>query len=141
MARVGTRSAPVDRLPGIPPRARVTEVLPRDGLQSLDRPVPLVGKMRIVDALVRAGLRSIEVTSFARPDLVPNLADADDLLRRLDRVPGVEYRALVPNRRGALRALDAGADALVVLVTVSEAYAAQPESQCPRDRRRGRTDP
>jgi hydroxymethylglutaryl-CoA lyase len=79
--------------------------------------------VRIVDALVRAGFRSIEVTSFGRPEMVPNLADAEDLFRRLERKPGVEYRALVPNLRGALRALDAGADALVVLVTVAEAYA------------------
>jgi hydroxymethylglutaryl-CoA lyase len=100
----------------------VTEVLPRDGLQSLDRFVPTDDKARIVEALVQAGFTSIEVTAFARPDVVPNLADAEDLVRLLKQAPGVEYRALAPNRQGALRAVDAGIDAMVALVTATESY-------------------
>lgn len=107
----------------LPPRARITEVVPRDGLQSLDYSVSTDDKVRLVDALVLAGFTSIEVTSFMRPDIVPNLADAGSLMQRLERVPGVEYRGLVPNLRGALRAVDAGVDVLVALITATESYA------------------
>ena len=95
----------------------------RDGLQSLDRYVPTDDKLRIVDALVRAGFTSIEVTAFVRPDVVPNLADAGELMRRIERAPGVEYRGLVANRQGALRAVDADVDTLVALITATESYA------------------
>jgi hydroxymethylglutaryl-CoA lyase len=102
---------------------RITDVVLRDGLQSLDRFVPTDRKLRIVDALVRAGFTSIEVTSFVRPDVVPNLADADELFRRLQRAPGVRYRALVANLEGVYRAVAAGADELVAVVTLGEGYA------------------
>jgi hydroxymethylglutaryl-CoA lyase len=104
-------------------RARITEVGPRDGLQSLDRFVPTADKIRMINLLTRAGLQSIEVTSFVRPDVVPNLADAERVMRGIDRLGGVEYRALVPNSRGAERAIEAGASTLVALITASDGYA------------------
>lgn len=100
----------------------LTEVGPRDGLQSFGRWVSTDDKLRIIDVLVEAGFRSIEVTSFVRPDVVPHLADAEELMSRLRKRPAVDYRALVPNRRGAERAVAAGVDTLVALLTVSESY-------------------
>lgn len=99
----------------------IVDVSPRDGLQSLERTVPLEDKLALVALLVNAGFRTIEVTSFVRPDVVPQLGDAAELMAALPRA-GVHYRALVPNRRGAERALAAGVDGLVGLVTTSDSY-------------------
>lgn len=106
----------------IPERVTVTEVGPRDGLQSFPRPVSTDDKIRIIERLVEAGFASIEVTSFSRPDVVPHLADAEQVAARLPRCSRVDYRALVPNRRGAERAVAAGLDTLVALLTVTESY-------------------
>lgn len=106
----------------VPQQVSVTEVGPRDGLQSFHRWVSTEDKLRIVDLLVGAGFRSIEVTSFVRPDVVPHLADAEELMSQLARSPDVNYRALVPNRVGAERAVAAGVDTMVALLTVSESY-------------------
>jgi hydroxymethylglutaryl-CoA lyase len=103
-------------------RVEVVEVAPRDGLQSLARVVPTGIKLRVVELLMDAGLRTIEVTATARPDVIPQLADATEVLARVQRRPGVTLRALAPNRRGAERALAAGADALLGLVCCSETY-------------------
>ena len=105
-----------------PERVRVVEVGPRDGLQSLPETLPTAVKVEMVETLARAGLEKIEVTGFVRPDVIPQLADADDLLARVQRFEGCVYRALVPNRRGAERAVAAGADELVGLITASETY-------------------
>ena len=107
----------------LPDRVHVDEVVPRDGLQRLDRFVPTARKAELVDAIVATGLRSVEVTAFSHPEAVPALRDAGELFERLDRRPGVEYHALVPNRVGAERAVAAGVDGIDALVTVSDAYA------------------
>ena len=73
----------------------IVEVGPRDGLQSLDHFVATPRKVELVQRLIAAGLRELEVTSFAHPKVVPNLADAADLLAALPRPDGVRYRALV----------------------------------------------
>lgn len=100
----------------------VTEVGPRDGLQSFPRRVSTDDKVTLIERLQDAGFRSIEVTSFGRPEVVPQMADADTVMRRISRREGVDYRALVPNRRGAERAVAAGVDTLVALLTVTESY-------------------
>ena len=100
----------------------VVEVGPRDGLQSLATTYPVEIKLQLLDLLADAGFRTIEVTSFTRPDVVPQLADAAELMRRLVRRPGVRYRVLVPNLRGAERALESGADELLGLITASDTY-------------------
>lgn len=115
----------------IPPEVLVTEVGPRDGLQSFDRWVSTDDKLRMLGLLVDAGFRSIEVTSFVRPDVVPHLADAEDLMGRLDKSPDVNYRALVPNRRGAERAVAAGVDTMVALLTVTESYGRRNQNRSP----------
>ena len=102
---------------------RIYEVGPRDGLQAEATVVSTEDKLRFVSLLADAGLREIEATSFVRSDAIPQLADADQLLPRLERRPGVRYPVLVPNERGMQRAVAAGADAICLFTAASEAYA------------------
>lgn len=105
----------------LPPACEVREVGPRDGLQS-EAPVALADRVRLVDALAATGVRRIEVASFVRPEAVPAMAGAEELLASITRRPGVAYTALAPNRRGAERALAAGADELEAVVSASETH-------------------
>jgi hydroxymethylglutaryl-CoA lyase len=102
---------------------RIYEVGPRDGLQAEATVVSTEDKLRFISLLADAGLREIEATSFVRADAVPQLADAEQLLPRLERRPGVRYPVLVPNERGMQRAVAAGADAICLFTAASEAYA------------------
>ena len=101
---------------------RIYEVGPRDGLQNEAQPIPTDTKLRFIDLLAEAGLREIEATSFVVPGAIPQLADADALLPRLERRPGVRYPVLVPNARGLERAIAAGADAVCVFTAASESF-------------------
>jgi hydroxymethylglutaryl-CoA lyase len=101
---------------------RIVEVGPRDGLQSYAEHVPTERKVALIERLVAAGLTDIEATSFAHPKMVPQLADGAEVLGALLRLNGVRYRALVPNRKGAERAIEAGARFIVVFVSASPAY-------------------
>jgi hydroxymethylglutaryl-CoA lyase len=104
------------------PRVHVTEVGTRDGFQSEARFIDTAVKAEIVDALIAAGVRRIEATSFVSPRAVPQLADAHDLLSRLTRRKDAYIAALVPNARGAERALGAGVDEAVCFVSASETH-------------------
>jgi hydroxymethylglutaryl-CoA lyase len=110
-------------LDGLPPRVTIVEVGPRDGLQNEQRTVPTGVKVAFVERLVDAGLGVVEVTSFVRPERVPQLADAAELLTALERRPHVRYPVLVPNERGLERALAAGVDEVAVFASVTEAFA------------------
>ena len=101
---------------------RIYEVGPRDGLQNEDRSIPTAAKLRFIELLADAGLREIEATSFVSPRAVPQLSDADELMRSLERRPGVRYPVLVPNERGMDRAVAAGADAVAVFTAASDAF-------------------
>ena len=101
---------------------RIYEVGPRDGLQNEAQPIPTDTKLRFIELLADAGLREIEATSFVAPGAIPQLADADDLLPRLERRPGVRYPVLVPNAHGLERAVAAGADAVCVFTAASESF-------------------
>jgi hydroxymethylglutaryl-CoA lyase len=101
---------------------RVYEVGPRDGLQNEAAAIPTATKARFIELLADAGLREIEVTSFVAPHAVPQLTDADPLLKGLPRRTGVRYPVLVPNLRGLARAEAAGADALAVFTAASDAF-------------------
>ena len=105
-----------------PARVQIVEVSPRDGLQAEARTLPTEIKLELLDRLADAGLTAIEATSFVSPGVVPQLADADDLLTRLKRRPGVRYPVLVPNERGLERAAAAGAAEIAVFVSASESY-------------------
>ena len=100
----------------------IVEVGPRDGLQTEPGLVPTEAKVAFVEALARAGLPLVEVTSFVSPTAVPQLADAAEVLRRIKRRAGVRYPVLVPNLPGLDRALAAGADALAVFASATEAF-------------------
>lgn len=107
-----------------PKRTRIVEVAPRDGLQSLPRMLSTADKIWLVDTLSSLGFGTIEVTGFVSPRAIPNLADADELMAGITRRPGVLYRGLAPNRKGAERAVAAGCDEIVGLITASEHYTA-----------------
>ncbi len=111
-----------DLIGGIPPEVSVYEVSPRDGLQNEPLIVPLPDKLRLIAALVDAGLRRVEVSSFVSPKWVPQLADASDLIAALPAVPGVTYSALVPNGRGLERALEVELPEIAVFLSASESH-------------------
>jgi hydroxymethylglutaryl-CoA lyase len=105
-----------------PTRITIVEVGPRDGLQVEKVFVPTEAKIALVNELARAGIRKMEVTSFVSPKVIPQLRDAADVMARIERLPGVKYVALVPNRKGAERAIEAGADAVKIVICTSESY-------------------
>lgn len=108
----------------VPDRVSVYEVSPRDGLQNENATVPLSGKLRLIDALVGAGLERIEVTSFVSPKWIPQLADADELveaLRERDK-HHARFSALCPNARGLERAKKAGIEEIAVFMSASETH-------------------
>ena len=105
-----------------PEAVTVREVGPRDGLQAEERVLSTEDKVRLIDALTEAGFRRIEVTSFVHPRAIPQLADAEEVLARIRRRPGVVYSALVPNLRGAERALACGVDEITLFVSASETH-------------------
>jgi hydroxymethylglutaryl-CoA lyase len=100
----------------------IVEVGPRDGLQNEPEVIPTDVKVEFIDRLARTGLRVVEATSFVRPDWVPQLADGDEVMSRIARVPGVRNPVLVPNERGLDRALDAGVEEIAVFTAASEAF-------------------
>ena len=101
---------------------RIYEVGPRDGLQNEKAPISTDDKLRFIAMLADAGLREIEATSFVSPRAIPQLADADDLMARLERRAGVRYPVLVPNERGLERAEAAGIEAVAVFTAASELF-------------------
>jgi len=111
--------APASKLPT---RVSVYEVSPRDGLQNESAQVATHAKVRLVDALVDAGISRIEVGSFVASKWVPQMADADEVCRMIERRPGVTYVGLCPNARGLERALAARVDEIAVFVSVSETH-------------------
>jgi hydroxymethylglutaryl-CoA lyase len=109
-------------LESLPKRVTVVEVGPRDGLQNESVEIPTSVKVRFIDALSDAGLPVIEATSFVSPKAIPQLADADEVMRRIKRLPGVRYPVLVPNERGLERALAAGAREIAVFTAASDEF-------------------
>lgn len=103
-------------------RIYMQEVGTRDGLQAEAVFVPSEHKIELVNALSHAGLAKIEVTAFVSPKAIPALRDAEQVLREIHRVPGVVYTALVPNVRGAERAVESRADELNLVMSASESH-------------------
>jgi hydroxymethylglutaryl-CoA lyase len=104
------------------PEVLISEVGPRDGLQSVQATMPTADKLRWIDALAAAGLREIEVASFVPAKLLPQMADAAQVVQHARQHPGVRVMALVPNLRGAQAALEAGAQKLTLPVSASPAH-------------------
>ncbi len=105
-----------------PDRVSIYEVSPRDGLQNERAIVSLVDKLRLVDALVAAGLTRVEITSFVSPRWIPQLADADDVAKHARAPEGVTFSALCPNARGLERALAANIPEIAVFMSASETH-------------------
>ena len=105
----------------LPARISVREVGPRDGLQNED-PVPTDAKIELINRLSGTGVARIEAVSFVRPEAIPQMADASEVWQGITRAPSVRYSALVPNLRGAIRALDSGLTELEAVVSASDTH-------------------
>jgi hydroxymethylglutaryl-CoA lyase len=99
----------------------IREVAPRDGLQN-EEPIPTDAKVRLIDALSDTGVRRIEAVSFVHPKAIPQMADADEVWARARHNPDVRYSALIPNSRGAERAIRAGLREIEVVVSASDTH-------------------
>jgi hydroxymethylglutaryl-CoA lyase len=99
----------------------IREVAPRDGLQN-EEPIPTEAKVRLIDALSGTGVRRIEAVSFVHPKAIPQMADADEVWAQITRNPEIRYSALIPNTRGAQRALAAGFREIEVVVSASDTH-------------------
>ncbi len=106
----------------LPERVTICEVGTRDGFQIEPDFIATEQKVEVVDLLSAAGLPRIEVTSFVHPKAVPQLRDAEEVMARIKRRPGTRYAALVPNEKGAVRAIDAGVDAIHTVLSASESH-------------------
>lgn len=107
--------------PVLPAAAIIRDVGPRDGLQP-ESPVSVADRIRLIEALLAAGLTRIEAVAFVSPKAVPAMARAAEVLAGIPRSDGISITALVPNRRGAEMALEAGVDELTVTISFSETY-------------------
>jgi hydroxymethylglutaryl-CoA lyase len=106
---------------GLPTSVEIREVGPRDGLQN-EETIPVAERIALIDALSATGLTAIEAASFVHPKAIPPMAGSAEVMKGITRVPGVRYRALVPNERGALDALECDADELEVVMSISETH-------------------
>ena len=105
-----------------PRRLYIQEVVTRDGFQAENSFIPTEEKIALINRLSRAGYAKIEVSSFTSPKAIPMLADAEVVMKGIDRVPGVEYTVLIPNLKGAERAISVGVDEFNLVMSVSEAH-------------------
>ncbi len=103
-------------------RIYIHEVSVRDGFQIEPEFIPTEQKIALINALSRTGVAKIEVTSFTSPKAIPGLADAEAVMCRIDRIPGVQYAALVPNMRGCERALDCKVDEVNMVMSASQSH-------------------
>ena len=111
-------------MPELPDRVSIREVGPRDGFQNEPEVIPTDEKVRLIGMLAETGLRRIEVTSFVRPDVIPQLSDATEVLAGIPRIDGVAYSVLIPNERGLERALELRDrfDEISVFLSASETH-------------------
>jgi isopropylmalate/homocitrate/citramalate synthase len=109
-------------LSNLPGRVRVVEVGGRDGLQNEAHVVPTEAKIDFLERLVDAGLQTVEVGSFVRPDRIPQLTDTAEVFKRLTKRPGVRYVALVPNEKGLERALDTSVRDIAIFTAASDTF-------------------
>ena len=109
-------------LSSLPAHVKVCEMGPRDGLQNEPGIVPAADKIRYIDLLSASGLAVVETTSFVRPNAIPQLTDAEEVMAGISRSPGVTYLCLAPNERGLARARAAGVRAIAVFTAASESF-------------------
>ncbi len=117
-----SESAPVPLFSGLPPEVSIYEVGPRDGLQNETVILPTARKLEMIEGLVDAGIRRVEITSFVNPRWIPALADHMEVARQLRRREGVVYSALVPNMRGLDGATRAGMEEVAIFMAATETH-------------------
>jgi hydroxymethylglutaryl-CoA lyase len=103
-------------------KIHVVDVTPRDGLQNEPNPIPTKDKLALIEKLAAAGIKHIQATSFVHPKWVPQLADAEAVAAQLDKFPGVEFSALIPNLKGYERAVAAGIRNLEFVIAASDTF-------------------
>ena len=101
---------------------RIVEVSPRDGLQNEKKIISTEDKLQLIQELVNAGYKDIEVTSLVRPSWIPQLADGADVLRNLPKADDVRFWALIPNRKGMERALNVGVKNVATFMSASQTH-------------------
>jgi hydroxymethylglutaryl-CoA lyase len=106
----------------LPKSVTIVEVGPRDGLQNEANFVPTEQKIELINRLSATGLKRIEITSFVHPKAIPQLQDSEEIVKRIERKPGVVYSTLVPNEKGLERALVAGVKEIALFVSASETH-------------------
>jgi hydroxymethylglutaryl-CoA lyase len=117
----------------LPGEVRLCEVGPRDGLQNEKTLLSVEQKIELIEAIVEAGARSVEIGSFVHPKAVPSMADTDKVARRLKKREGVEYRALALNLKGVERAHAAGLEKIKVTVSASPTHSRQNSNAAPEE--------
>ena len=120
-------------IPAWPQRITVCEVGPRDGLQNEKMVLPLERKIELIDRISAAGAKIIEIGSFVNPKAVPQMADTDEVARRIKRHDGVEYRVLIFNLRGLQRAEAAGLTKAKLTVSVSRTHSLRNVGKTPEE--------
>ncbi len=105
-----------------PQKVKIVEVGPRDGLQNEKEIISTQDKLTFIEKLVQSGLKNIEVTSFVHPKAVPQLADAQDVIKNLKHHNGLTYSALVPNLKGLERAIESGIKRIAIFTAASETF-------------------
>lgn len=101
---------------------RIVEVSPRDGLQNEKKIISTEDKLQLIQELINAGYKDIEVTSLVRPSWIPQLADGDTVLRNLPKADDVRFWALIPNRKGMERALNVGVQNVATFMSASQTH-------------------
>lgn len=106
----------------IPSKAVICEVAPRDGFQAEHDWIPTDTKIEIIRKLARTGVQSMEITSFVHPKAIPQLKDAEEVVTRTQDLTNIKFRALVPNARGAQRAIDVGIKKLKLMLSATDSH-------------------
>lgn len=106
----------------LPAEAVVREVGPRDGLQAEGRWVETEAKIQLINLLSKSGLKRIEATSFVHPKAIPQMRDAAEVMAAIERPPGVRYEAIVPNAKGAGRAVQSGVGQIGIFISATESH-------------------
>ncbi|MEH7121109.1 hydroxymethylglutaryl-CoA lyase [Neobacillus vireti] len=106
----------------LPSKVIICEVAPRDGFQAEKEWIPTENKLAIIKKLATTGISSMEITSFVHPKAIPQLKDAEEVVRQSQELTGIKFRALVPNVRGAERAIDSGIKKLKLMLSASDSH-------------------
>ena len=105
-----------------PKAIEICEVAPRDGFQAEHNWIPTETKLDIIHQLANTGVKSMEITSFVHQKAIPQLRDAEEVVQKAREISGVHFRALVPNERGAQRAIDAGIKKLKLMLSATDSH-------------------